>query len=316
MRSHAPTAPSRYLLFTRAEWAALRADTPLTLDESDLARIRGLNESVALDEVVDIYLPLARLLDLHIGASQVLHRATATFLNATTTAPYVIGLAGSVAVGKSTTARILRELLSRWASHPRVDLVATDGFLHPTRVLAERGLMNRKGFPESYDVRALLQFLAAVKAGQREVAVPTYSHITYDILPDQFTTVDQPDVLIVEGLNILQAAARPPAPRPQVFASDFFDFTIYIDAETEHVREWYIERFLMLRETAFRDPASYFRRYADLNDEEARSVAARLWREINEPNLVENILPTRGRAHLILEKGRGQRVQRVRLRKL
>ena len=316
MRPETTTARSRYLLFARQEWAKLRADAPLTLGEDDLARIRGLNESVALDEVVDIYLPLARLLDLHIGASQVLHRATATFLNAPTTAPYIIGLAGSVAVGKSTTARILRELLSRWPSHPRVDLVATDGFLHPTRVLTERGLMNRKGFPESYDVRALLEFLAAVKAGQRQVAVPTYSHITYDIVPDQSTVVDQPDVLIVEGLNILQAGAGQPAPRAQVFASDFFDFTIYIDAEIEQIRDWYVERFLMLRETAFRDPTSFFRRYAQLSDEEARRTAARIWSEINEPNLVENILPTRGRAHLILEKGRGQRVERVRLRKL
>ena len=196
-----------------------------------------------------------------------------------------------------------------------MDLVTTDGFLHPTRVLMERGLMHRKGFPGSYDIRALLEFLASVKAGQRRVAVPTYSHITYDILPDQFTIVDQPDVLIVEGLNILQAGAGGPAPRPQVFASDFFDFTIYIDAEIADIRDWYVERFLILRETAFRDPASFFRRYAALGDAEARDEATRLWREINEPNLVENILPTRGRAHLILEKGREQRVERVRLRK-
>lgn len=310
-------AASRYLRFTRPEWAALRADTPLTLAEDDLTRLRGLNEWVSLDEVVEIYLPLSRLLNLHIAASQSLHRATATFLNASAAkVPYMIGLAGSVAVGKSTTARILRELLARWSDHPKVDLVTTDGFLYPTQVLETRGIMHRKGFPESYDVRALLQFLADVKAGRASVGAPIYSHLTYDVVPDRWQIVDQPDVLIVEGLNILQGDDRSARPAQHVFASDFFDFTIYVDAEAAHIRRWYIERFFALRKTAFQDPASYFHRYADLADEDAETVAARIWDDINEPNLLENILPTRDRAHLILHKGPDHSVQQVELRRL
>jgi len=305
------TASSRYQRFTRSEWAALRADTPLTLTEDDLTHLRGLNDRVSLDEVVDIYLPLSRLLNLHIGASQALHDATATFLGTRVArAPYLVGLAGSVAVGKSTTARIMRALLARWPNHPRVDLVATDGFLHPRRELEARGILHRKGFPESYDLRALITFLSDLKAGQAGVAVPVYSHLTYDIVRGEYQRIDRPDVVIVEGLNILQAGDR-----PALFASDFFDFTVYVDAEVGHIRQWYIERFFALRKTAFADPSSYFHRYADLSDEDAETVAARLWREINEPNLLENILPTRERAHLILEKGPDHGVQHVRLRK-
>ena len=310
-------APSRYQGFTRAEWAALRADTPLTLTEDDLTHLRGLNDRVSLDEVIDIYLPLSRLLNLHIGANQALHGATATFLGTKVSrVPYLIGLAGSVAVGKSTTARIMQALLTRWPNHSRVDLVATDGFLHPRRVLEERGIMHRKGFPDSYDLRALVTFLSDVKAGQADVAVPVYSHLTYDIVPGRFQIIDQPDVLIVEGLNILQAGDRLARPAQHLFASDFFDFTVYVDADVSHVRQWYIERFFALRKTAFRDPSSYFHRYADLTDEEAATVATQIWRDINEPNVRENILPTRDRAHLILEKGPDHGVQRVRLRKL
>ena len=311
------TDVSRYLSFTRAEWAALRADTPLTLAEDDLTHLRGLNEQVSLDEVVDIYLPLSRLLDLYVEASHGLHRATATFLGARVAkVPFLIGLAGSVAVGKSTTARILRALLARWPTRAQVDLVTTDGFLHPTRVLEARDIMRRKGFPESYDRRALIQFLSDVKAGRARVAAPIYSHLTYDIVPDRFQLVDQPDVLIVEGLNILQTDDRSPGPRQRAFASDFFDFTIYVDAELADVRRWYVERFFALRKTAFADPTSYFHRYANLTDDEAESVSGRIWAEINEPNLLENILPTRDRAHLILKKAADHSVQHVQLRKV
>jgi type I pantothenate kinase len=310
-------APSRYQHFTRAEWAALRADTPLTLTEGDVTRLRGLNDRVSLDEVVDIYLPLSRLLNLHIRASQALYRATVTFLGTKVSrVPYVIGLAGSVAVGKSTTARIVQALLARWPNHPKVDLVATDGFLHPRRVLEERGIMRRKGFPESYDLRALISFLSAVKAGETAAVVPVYSHLTYDIVPGQVQVVEQPDVLIVEGLNILQAGERLPRQPEHVFASDFFDFTIYVDADVACIRQWYVQRFLALRKTAFQDPRSYFHRYADLTDDEAEAVAAQIWRDINEPNLHENILPTRDRAHLVLEKGPDHGVEHVRLRRL
>ncbi|HTO10044.1 MAG TPA: type I pantothenate kinase [Candidatus Binatia bacterium] len=308
---------SRYQCFTRAEWARLRADTPLTLTEDDLAHLRGLNDRVSLTEVVEIYLPLSRLLSLYIGAGQALHGATATFLGAAAPkVPFVVGLAGSVAVGKSTTARVMRALLARWPGHPEVDLVTTDGFLHPRRLLEARGILQRKGFPESYDLRALIAFLADVKAGRDEVTAPVYSHLTYDIVPDEVQRVRRPDVLIVEGLNILQGGDRAARPATALFASDFFDFTIYVDAEVADVRRWYVERFLALRTTAFRDPSSYFHRYAGLTDGEAVTTAERIWREINEPNLLENILPTRDRAHLILTKGPDHAVQQVRLRKL
>jgi type I pantothenate kinase len=308
-------ALSRDQRFTREEWARLRADTALTLTEEDLTRLRGLNEPVSLDEVAEIYLPLSRLINLHIGASQALHEATATFLTTTVPkAPYLIGLAGSVAVGKSTTARIMQALLRRWPNHPKVDLVATDGFLYARRLLEKRGILQRKGFPESYDIRTLITFLSKVKAGERDVAVPIYSHLTYDIVPGQFQIVDQPDVLIVEGLNILQAGDRS-APPQHLFASDFFDFTVYVDAEVADIRRWYIERFFALRKTAFQNPSSYFHRYAELTDDDAEVVAARIWQDINEPNLRENILPTRERAHLILEKTADHSVQHVRLQK-
>jgi type I pantothenate kinase len=313
-----PSAPDPYLRFTREEWARLRADTPLTLTEGDLVRLRGQDEQVSLSEVEHIYLPLSRLLNLYVEASQELYRATARFLgHGEARVPYLIGLAGSVAVGKSTTARVLQALLARWPRHPRVELVTTDGFLLPNRVLEARGLMRRKGFPESYDLRRLLQFVSDLKGGQPEARSPVYSHLSYDIVPGEETVLRQPDIVIVEGLNVLQSPVGDRGRAiPPVFVSDFFDFTVFVDAETSHIRQWYVERFFRLRGTAFRDPASYFHRYASLEDAEAEKVASSLWAEINEVNLRENILPTRERARLILRKGPDHSVAQVRLRKI
>jgi type I pantothenate kinase len=309
------TELSRYVEFTRAEWARLRASTPLPLSEAQLRPLVGINEQVSIGEVSDIYLPLSRLLNLYVAATQKLHAATDTFLAKTgPKIPYVIGIAGSVAVGKSTTSRILQAILSRWPSHPTVDLITTDGFLLSRQALEAKGLMHRKGFPESYDVRRLVQFMADVKSGIPEVSAPVYSHLAYDIVPDEYQVVRQPDIVIVEGLNVLQTGDG--RRRLRMFVSDFFDFSIYVDANESDIEQWYIERFLKLRDTVFRNPESYFHRYAQLSAAEARDMARGIWQTINLPNLRQNILPTRERAHLILEKGRDHAVRRVKLRKL
>lgn len=306
-----------YLEFSRAEWARLRAQTPLTLTEADLAELQGINERVSIEEVETIYLPLSRLLNLHVAATQALHKTADTFLGKPPgTTPYVIGVAGSVAVGKSTFARILQALLSRWPDHPRVALVTTDGFLFPNKVLEARGLLDRKGFPASYDVRRLMQFMTDVKAGVPSVDAPVYSHQSYDIVPGGAQVVSRPDILIVEGLNVLQTRDGQPGRPLRLFVSDFFDFSIYMDAEERDIEEWYVARFKTLRETVFRDPGSYFHRYASLTDADAEATARRIWRTINGVNLRENIAPTRDRARVVLYKAGDHAVRRVRMRKI
>jgi type I pantothenate kinase len=299
-----------YVELDREEWRELRETTPLPLTGAELEKLRGLGEPTSLDEVADIYWPLSRLVNLQVKARQQLHAATTTFLGERgERVPFVIGLAGSVAVGKSTTARVLRTLLSRWPDHPSVDLITTDGFLWPGAELERRGLMARKGFPESYDRRSLVRFVAEVKAGRDEVHAPVYSHLSYDIVPGAQQTVSKPDILIIEGLNVLQGG-------PRLTVSDLFDFSIYVDAHIDDIRRWYVSRFLTLRGTAFANPASYFHRYAALDDDQAVARANALWQEINEPNLVQNILPTRARADLVLQKGPDHAINRVRLRKI
>ncbi len=302
----------RYIPFSRDEWADLRAATPLTIREKDLEALRGINEQIDLDEVAAVYLPLTRLLNLYVSATQNLHKVSATFLGTMAPkVPYVIGVAGSVAVGKSTFARILQALLARWPEHPKVDLVTTDGFLFPNAVLEERGIMNRKGFPESYDTKSLLQFLRELKSGRPEVLAPVYSHVVYDIVEGQEVVVRQPDILILEGLNVLQVGVD-----SNEFVSDYFDFSIYIDADESVIRDWYIDRFHALRRTVFQDPQSFFKHFAELNDAEATEVARGIWAEINGLNLRENIAPTKSRASLVINKGADHRVTDVQLRKL
>ncbi|MCL4340734.1 MAG: type I pantothenate kinase [Candidatus Thermoplasmatota archaeon] len=310
---------SPYVSFSREEWKKLRDSTPMSISEEDLKIIRGINERVSFVEVEEVYLAISRLLKLYFDASDGLFRARKTFLNENVDrVPYVIGIAGSVAVGKSTTARLLKTLISRWQDKPKVDLVATDGFLYPNSVLKDKGLMERKGFPESYDIRSLINFLYDLKSGKGQCRIPVYSHLIYDIVPDTYETIDHPDVLILEGLNVLQTRktlAHPPN-TPELLVSDFFDFSIYVDALEEHIKQWYIDRFLVFRETAFRDPRSFFRGYGQLDVQESVKKASEIWDRINGVNLRENIEPTKFHSHLILRKGADHSVTNVYMRRI
>jgi type I pantothenate kinase len=308
---------SPYRTFSRADWATLRDDTPMTLSADEVTRLRSLHDRLDMKEVEEIYLPLSRLLSLYVAATQRLFIVQQHFLGtADAKVPYIVGVGGSVAVGKSTTARVLQALLARWPNVPKVDLVTTDGFLYPNAVLEREGLMEKKGFPESYDLPMLLRFLTDVKAGRRPVRAPVYSHLVYDVLPNHWIEVDRPDILIVEGLNVLQAGRAPKDGKAIPFVSDFFDFSVYLDADEQVLLTWYVNRFLTLRETAFRDPKSFFHRYSQLNDSQAVETASGIWNRINLVNLRENILPTRQRADLILKKDESHLVDEVALRRL
>jgi type I pantothenate kinase len=308
---------SPYHVFSRAEWAARREDAPMTLTPDEVVRLRSLHDRLDMEEIEEIYLPLSRLLSLYVAATQRLFLAQRGFLSTEDAkTPYVVGVAGSVAVGKSTTARVLQALLARWPNMPKVDLVTTDGFLYPNAVLERDHLLERKGFPESYDLPALLRFLYDIKAGRRPVQAPVYSHLIYDVVPQQWIEIDRPDILIVEGLNVLQTSRLPRDGKAIPFVSDFFNFSVYLDADEDVLMQWYVDRFLALRETAFRDPKSYFHRYAQLSDSDAIATATSIWKQINLVNLHENILPTRQRADLILTKQKNHTVQEVALRKL
>lgn len=304
---------SPYVSFERKEWLGFRKNTPLLLDESDLKRLQGFNEVVSMAEVEEIYLPLSRLLNFYVCATQSLQQATNDFLGKPVPkVPYLIGIAGSVAVGKSTTARVLQALLSRWPHHPKVELVTTDGFLYSLAELERRGLLNKKGFPESYDIRALISFLAAIKSGEKNIYAPVYSHHSYDIVPNEQIEVSNPDIVIVEGLNILQTSST----ETRVFVSDFFDFTIFVDADIASIKAWFIERVMQFRITAFKEPSAYFHFISNMSESETLRFCENIWQEINEQNLGENILPFKNRARLILFKGPDHAVQRVLLRKL